>query len=91
MLKNILPSDYYLHFVQLSVAFSLLISNKNTNRNIEAANDLLRKFVHNFSILYGNEGLVYNVNNLIHIADDVKVSDHLTHSVRFRLKIISKP
>lgn len=35
------------------------------------ARNLLKKFVHLISNLYGNEFLIGNIHNLLHIADDV--------------------
>jgi hypothetical protein len=36
------------------------------------ANELLKEFVEEFSEIYGAQGLVYNVHNLCHVADDCK-------------------
>lgn len=71
VLKDILPTDYYQHFLQLSVAINILDSPKLLHK-VNAADILLKKIVRNFAILYGNQSIIYNVHNLIHLADDCK-------------------
>ena len=41
------------------------------------ANELLEVFVNNYSAIYGQEHVVYNVHNLLHIADDAEKFGHL--------------
>lgn len=36
------------------------------------AENLIKDFVHSFSIIYGENKLSYNVHNLLHISDCVK-------------------
>lgn len=72
VLKDVLTKTYYEHFLLLSIATRILSDEKLCFKLNNYANSLLRCFVKNFSILYGKEYLVYNVHNLIHIADDVK-------------------
>lgn len=78
VLKDILPLEYYNHFMQINVALNILVSKKN------AAEILLNKFVHNFGILYGKISLIYNVHNiLLMIVDDL---GRWIRSARFHLK-----
>lgn len=48
----------------------VLLSPSSTKKQIEFANLCLRKYVYEFSILYGDHHLVYNFHNLIHLTDD---------------------
>lgn len=72
VLKNILEDNFYKHFLQLSVALNILASPKRQHE-IEKAHNILCKYVHNFGVLYGKQALIYNVHNLLHIADDCKL------------------
>lgn len=72
LLKDILPQRYYIHFTALSCATMILSDPVECINNNDYANDLLRYFVEQMSILYGDESVVYNVHNLIHIAADVQ-------------------
>lgn len=70
-LKGILNDEYYKHFMELSVAISILISDEHKNK-ITVAEKLLKNFVQNSKRLYGDEFLIYNIHNLIHLTNDVK-------------------
>jgi hypothetical protein len=71
VLKKHLKSDMYSHFMCLSVATSILLTKTDINYTNFARN-LLRLFVRNCKFIYGESFTVYNVHNLIHIADDVQ-------------------
>lgn len=53
VLKNILPSDKYLHFLVLHVAIRILLLENHCEEYREYAHSLLQYFVHQFKILYG--------------------------------------
>ncbi|XP_043241159.1 uncharacterized protein LOC122391391 isoform X2 [Amphibalanus amphitrite] len=72
VLSGVLPKKNYHHFLLLSVAMRLLLSEKPTAEEIDYAEKLLRMFVVEFPALYGKENVVYNVHSLIHIADDAR-------------------
>lgn len=74
VLKGILPSQFYEHFMVLSVASSILVSSELAKIHLKYASDLLKYFVEKAGQLYGSEFVIYNVHSLIHLADDV-----LTH------------
>lgn len=63
----------YNNFMLLSVGMFLLL-NKDfcTPEFVDYAEKLLRLFVQHFSDLYGSSMVVYNVHNVIHLADDVR-------------------
>ncbi|XP_076071517.1 uncharacterized protein LOC143042895 isoform X1 [Mytilus galloprovincialis] len=69
-LKGVLSPPYYKHFMALSVAISILVSEKLTALHSEYAQDLLEHFVNKGRELYGREFLVYNVHSLVHLKDD---------------------
>lgn len=68
VLKGNLNENKYLHFLYLSVAIRILLSD-----NIQwygYAKALLKEFVIQIPVLYTEDFLVYNVHSLIHLADD---------------------
>jgi hypothetical protein len=73
-LKGILPSNLYDNFMDLSVAISILLSEKLTAKLCDKAGELLHRFVIKSSSndLYGRGFMVYNVHSLLHITEDAK-------------------
>ena len=70
-LAKVLDRNKYAHFLRLQCAMFILLSNNASNSDWNLyAKSLLVKVSHGFSHLYGPEFLVYNVHNLIHLADD---------------------
>lgn len=67
-LKGIIAKDKYDHFLLLSLATRIVLSDKVKWYNY--AKELFRAFVSQAKDLYSSEFLVYNVHSLIHIADD---------------------
>jgi len=72
VLKKYLNADYFKHFCALQCAIRILCHPKDRLRNNTYANELLIYFVKTFKILYGEDNIVYNVHNLIHICKDVQ-------------------
>jgi len=72
VLKKYLNVDYFKHFCALHCAIRILCHPKDCLHNNMYANELLIYFVKTFKILYGEDNIVYNVHNLIHICKDVK-------------------
>lgn len=70
VLKNVLPTKLYKHFMKLHIALRLLCT-QNTDQ-INFAETLLKQFVASFGTLYGNEFISHNVHGLIHMSDDVR-------------------
>ncbi|XP_041942160.1 uncharacterized protein LOC121705313 [Alosa sapidissima] len=70
-LKKTLPKLMYDHFVLLHVAISILCSPRLHKHYCDYAENVLRVFVQNFPVIYG-DFVVYNVHNLIHLASDVR-------------------
>ena len=70
VLRDVLSTDKYNHFILLSVSIRILLS--ENNEWYDYARELLRTFVSHMSSLYVPEFMVYNVHSLIHLADDAK-------------------
>ena len=70
-LKNKLPDVMYDHFLLLHVGITILCSPQLSKTYCDYAEKVIRVFVQNFSVIYG-DFIVYNVHSLIHLADDVR-------------------
>ena len=73
-LKKVLSPKMYEHFLSLMVAVSILLMSDDERRNyyVPYARQLLSYFVDNCKEYYGKTFTVYNVHNLLHLADDVE-------------------
>ena len=71
-----IPDDIYNIFVLLGSIFILLDPSlaKSYHRY---ANELLEVFVKTYSAIFGQEHVVCNAHNLLHIADDAEKFGHL--------------
>ena len=68
---NNVPSRIYRNFLLLSVAIRILLSSALCSpENDNYAEDILKVFVKDFALIYGNEFVSYNIHSLIHIAQD---------------------
>ena len=74
ILKSVLPTPLYMHFLTLSVSLSILLRDDVTENEplVDFAGQLLHHFVENSARLYGETFLVYNVHSVLHLVDDVK-------------------
>ena len=74
VLRHVLGTGQYEHFLALSVACRLLseADSQKRSKNVTLSKRLLISFVKLARRYYGKKFLVYNVHNLIHIADDVE-------------------
>ena len=70
ILRNILSSEKYEHFLFLHVAIRILATPSSKDEQKSLAKQFLVYFSKQFSRIYGKENLVYNVHSLIHLADD---------------------
>jgi len=71
VLRTHLPNAQYDHFLLLSSATHILISDKASNPEWNSlAEKMLRKFVELAKVIYGDTFIIYNVHSLIHIAKD---------------------
>ena len=69
-----LSDAVYNNFMLLSVGMFLLLNKTYAAKTmyVNYADELLRLFVQHFAELYGSNMLVYNVHNLVHLADDAR-------------------
>ena len=74
ILKSVIPSYLYKHFLTLSVSISILLREdiQEDSALVDYADKLLHHFVQNSERLYGQTFVVFNVHNVLHVADDVK-------------------
>jgi hypothetical protein len=77
VLKNVLPTRMYNHFLIFHVAIKILATEGLCKEFNQYAKELLHLFVGQAKELYGKEFLSYNVHNLIHLANDVDRFGHL--------------
>lgn len=99
VLKNVLESDAYYHFLTLHCAIRILIDSENKKHLIDYAHSLLICFVNGFSKLYGKEFVSYNVHGLLHLVEDVNNFGPLDRYSAFQFenymqkikKLIKKP
>ncbi|KAG8191596.1 hypothetical protein JTE90_018531 [Oedothorax gibbosus] len=73
-LKQVLPDRLYRHFLCLHTSIYILshphyCSDENY---ILFAENVLKSFVEDMKCIYGCKALVYNVHNLLHIANDIR-------------------
>jgi len=85
VLHNSIKDTLLKHFMSLSVAISILLSNRLSADPAyrQFARELLLHFVSNSSLLYGEEFLVYNVHSLVHLVDEVEAFGNLDNSSAF--------
>ena len=72
-----MPEDYLLHFNSLHYAIRILCHDVDCIENNQYTKDLPIYFVNTSKILYGQDFVIYNVYNLIHLADNIAKFDHL--------------
>ena len=72
VLAGKLPDRMYQCFMLLSVALTILLNETFCQSYCDYAEQLLTVFVKNFASMYGQSELVYNVHNLLHLAQDAR-------------------
>lgn len=82
-MKGVLPPEFYMNFMALSVAVSILVSPNFIRYHIDYAHQLLEYFVESGRNLYGEEFLVYNVHSLLHLTDDARTYGNLDNFSAF--------
>jgi len=80
--KNIISKNMYRHFLNLSVAFKLLLSDGQQD-NCDFIENILKRFVVESKEIYGLSFVSYNVHSLIHIADDYRKYGNLENISAF--------
>lgn len=73
VIHGIVSKNIYEHFLTLHCAVHILCSDLSDDREWRVyADKLLHCFVRDIPVLYGNELLVYNFHNLLHLTADVE-------------------
>jgi len=74
VLKKVVSDGIYEAFMEFSVALTILLTENNARRNgyLPLARQLLGRFVRHSRLVFSEIFTVYNVHNLLHIADDVE-------------------
>ena len=74
VLREILDTERYTHFIALSIAFAILCNPSDHARNelLDYSRNLLKFFVDESIELYSEEFVVYNIHSLVHLADDAE-------------------
>lgn len=67
-LKSRMPQRYYVHFLYFHLAMRILMSSDSSNAEANSfiLGQLLNTFIADFTTLYGNDKVDYNVHNLLH-------------------------
>lgn len=72
VLKNIISSRHYDHFLKLHTAIRILTDVKLAGVFVDVADQLLKDFVLEFETHYGQKSVSHNIHMLLHLAEDVK-------------------
>lgn len=72
VLKDCLPSDMYDNFMLFSVGMYLLLSPDISEEMLAFAQKLMVSFVEHFGQLYGRHEIVFNVHQLINLAEEYR-------------------
>ncbi|KAB0804458.1 hypothetical protein PPYR_01428 [Photinus pyralis] len=86
VLREVLPGDYYDHFLSLSVAIRILCDKNLYIVLNNYAHTILEWFVKKYFILYGEQRIVYNVHSLLHLANDSKLFGPLDEYSAFKFE-----
>jgi hypothetical protein len=71
VLEDILPKEYYDHFVNLSYGIFVLLQEKVSVSDVQKVQVLFRRFVIDFERLYGAKHVGINVHFLTHLSQSV--------------------
>ena len=69
---NVLPTEYYEHYMLLSHAIFILNSVSITPRGLTKANKLLHRFYYEFPSLYHERYLTLNMHQILHLTETVR-------------------
>lgn len=71
ILKYVLNSDAYSHFLNLYCAIRIC-SNEKHFQFLRIAEQMLEHFIENFKVYYGKDYISSNIHNLIHVVEEVR-------------------
>ena len=72
ILKDVLSSDYFLHYACFVQAVYLLCTDCISEKDLEESQKLLSYFVYTFPKLYGQRYMTLNIHSLLHLPKCVK-------------------
>lgn len=72
LMNSVLKREQFEHFLLLHSAIFILSNEHFIKKYIDVAESSLRKFVFTSKNIMGEDFIVYNVHNLIHLTDDVR-------------------
>lgn len=73
LLKGILRKNQYKHFMLLHSSMRLLVAQETHILYNDLATSLIKQFINDYMIIYGPEYISYNVHNLVHLPECVKI------------------
>jgi hypothetical protein len=79
VLLSSINKDQYEHFLQLNCAIYILSNQFLISKYLNIAEKCLEKFVVDAKTVYGEDFVVYNVHNLLHLPYDVNVGTSSNH------------
>lgn len=86
ILKNIISPERYHHFLKLSLALRILLNESDSKKSNLCAQQLLKSFVQDISLLYDESFLTYNFHCLLHIHEDAKLYGSLEGVSAFKFE-----
>ncbi|XP_075147430.1 uncharacterized protein LOC142221570 [Haematobia irritans] len=86
ILRNVLSSERYNHFLKLSLALRILLDCNDCRKNNKCAEKLLKSFVNEIPLLYESSFLTYNFHALLHIHEDAKRYGNLDEISAFKFE-----
>ncbi|KYN17532.1 hypothetical protein ALC57_10181 [Trachymyrmex cornetzi] len=83
VLKDVLPSKIYNHFITLSLASSIMISQyySKLENYVSYAQNLMKHFVCQTIKIYGSDFVSHNIHNFLHLSKCVTLYDSLDNFV----------
>lgn len=90
LFQSVLHSSIYQHFLLLFVGILILSNDKLLAVHFDCANSALLLFVQHFREVYGDTYMSYNVHNLVHLANDVKLHGNLNSFSAFKFENFMK-
>lgn len=78
LLYNTIQNNYYNHFLLFHCAVFILNSKYLISQYLDVAHKMLVSYVSLSSVMYGNDFVVYNVHNLLHICSEVSTYGNLS-------------
>lgn len=86
VLKDILSSPLYKHFMTFSVALNILVSPNLARKHADYSRSLMVYFVSKTAELYGRHFMVYNVHAMLHLTDEAETFGCLDACSAFRFE-----